>query len=118
MRLSKPDAKTKQKAEEQKKSAKQAAVPPKKTTTPKPSKTAVANTKTSARKKPKEETTRKRRTKKRKAKTMDAADKFNLLDIILTETDDEMPVIIFFTFSSILCFYAFVSFPSAVVVPI
>ncbi len=36
--------------------------------------------------------TKKRRSKKRKAKTMDAADKFNLLDIILTETDDEMPV--------------------------
>ena len=36
--------------------------------------------------------TRKRRSKKRRAKTMDAADKFNLLDIILTETDDEMPV--------------------------
>jgi len=30
-----------------------------------------------------------RRSKKRKAKCMDAADQFNLLDIILTETDDE-----------------------------
>merc|ERR1711936_1071363 len=36
-----------------------------------------------------EEKGKQRKSKKRKAKSMDAADKFNLLDIILTETDDE-----------------------------
>eukprot|EP00092_Neocalanus_flemingeri_P014188 GFUD01015307.1.p1 GENE.GFUD01015307.1~~GFUD01015307.1.p1 ORF type:complete len:2572 (+),score=650.46 GFUD01015307.1:122-7837(+) len=37
----------------------------------------------------KEDKSRQRKSKKRKAKSMDAADQFNLLDIILTETDDE-----------------------------
>merc|ERR1711997_1362196 len=37
----------------------------------------------------KDDKSKQRRSKKRKAKSMDAADKFNLLDIILTETDDE-----------------------------
>merc|ERR1712203_308981 len=36
-----------------------------------------------------EDKSKQRKSKKRKAKSMDAADKFNLLDIILTETDDE-----------------------------
>ena len=37
----------------------------------------------------KDDKSKQRKSKKRKAKSMDAADKFNLLDIILTETDDE-----------------------------
>jgi len=37
----------------------------------------------------KEDKSRQRKSKKRKAKSMDTADQFNLLDIILTETDDE-----------------------------
>lgn len=36
-----------------------------------------------------EEKSKQRKSKKRKAKSMDTADQFNLLDIILTETDDE-----------------------------
>merc|ERR1712106_633689 len=36
-----------------------------------------------------EDKSRQRKSKKRKAKSMDTADQFNLLDIILTETDDE-----------------------------
>ena len=36
-----------------------------------------------------EDKSKQRKSKKRKAKSMDAADKFNLLDIILTETDEE-----------------------------
>merc|ERR1711974_317644 len=37
----------------------------------------------------KEEVLKKRRSRKRKAKTIDTADQFNLLDIILTDSDNE-----------------------------
>merc|ERR1719330_1736598 len=43
----------------------------------------------SKKKESKDDKSKQRRSKKRKVKSMDAADQFNLLDIILTETDDE-----------------------------